>query len=73
MDANMVRSWEAPLDALFDGSVGAVFRRSDLRRQAHGYVRGLLGSVDRKNSWQLAEHLGHDKPFGIQRLLSRAS
>jgi len=53
--------------------VGAVFPRRDLRRQASGYVRGLLGSVERKNSWQLAEHLGHEKPFGIQRLLSRAS
>ena len=73
MDANMVRSWEAPFDALFDGPIGAVFRRSDLRRQAHDYARGLLGSVDRKNCWQLAEHLGHDKPFGAQRLLSRAS
>ena len=25
-----------------------------------------------KNTWQLAEHLGQDKPFGLQRLLSRA-
>lgn len=33
----------------------------------------MLGSVGRKNSWHRAEHLGHDKPLGIQRLLSRAS
>ena len=72
MDANTVSSWESHFDSLFDDHVGSVFRRSDLRCQARGYVRGLLGSVDRKNSWQLAEHLGQDKPFGIQRLLSRA-
>ena len=37
------------------------------------YLRGLLGSVERKNSWQLSEHLGREKPYGIQRLLGRAS
>jgi SRSO17 transposase len=74
MDAHLVASsWESHFDSLFDDQVGGVFRRSDLRYQARGYVRGLLGSVDRKNSWQLAEHLGQEKPFGIQRLLSRAS
>jgi SRSO17 transposase len=73
MDANIVSSWEGHFDSLFDDHVGAVFPRRDLRHQARGYVRGLLGSVDRKNSWQLAEHLGQEKPFGIQRLLSRAS
>ena len=36
------------------------------------YLRGLLGSVKRKNSWQLAEHLGNATPHGIQRLLDRA-
>jgi len=35
-------------------------------------VRGLLGRVDRKNGWQVAEHLGDDKPYGVQRLLGRA-
>jgi hypothetical protein len=34
------------------------------------YVRGLLGPVGRKNSWQLAEHAGHATPYGLQRLLS---
>lgn len=72
MDAKTVSSWESQFDSLFDDHAGAVFPRRDLRHQARGYVRGLLGSVDRKNSWQLAEHLGQEKPFGIQRLLSRA-
>jgi len=73
MDANMVQAWETPFNALFDGPAGAVFRRGDLRRRAQDYVRGLLGSVERKNCWQLAEHLGHERPFGVQRLLGRAS
>jgi SRSO17 transposase len=35
-------------------------------------MRGLLGPVQRKNSWQVAEYLGAQKPYGIQRLLGRA-
>lgn len=34
-------------------------------------VRGLLGPVGRKNSWQIAEHAGNDTPYGLQRLLQR--
>lgn len=37
------------------------------------YVRGLCSSVDRKNSWQLAEFIGENDPYGIQNLLYRAS
>ena len=73
MDVSIVSSWDVHFDSLFDDHVGQVFGRRDLRHQARSYVRGLLSSVDRKNSWQLAEHLGQEKPFGIQRLLSRAS
>ncbi len=73
MDVSIVSSWDVHFDSLFDDHVGQVFGRRDLRHQARSYVRGLLSSVERKNSWQLAEHLGQEKPFGIQRLLSRAS
>jgi SRSO17 transposase len=48
------------------------FGRKDLRLRAEGYLRGLLHRVERKNSWQLAEAIGHDTPHGIQRLLGRA-
>jgi SRSO17 transposase len=72
MDAGMVRGWSKRFDELAN-RVGPCFGRHDLRSQATGYLRGLLGSVERKNSWQLSEHLGRDKPYGIQRLLGRAS
>jgi len=72
MDAKQIRGWDAQFEQMID-SVGGCFARQDLRRQAAGYVRGLLGRVERKNSWQLAEHLGREKPYGIQRLLGRAS
>lgn len=48
------------------------FGRKDLRLRAEGYLRGLMGRVQRKNSWQLAEAVGDATPHGIQRLLGRA-
>lgn len=48
------------------------FSRRDLRRRAEDYLRGLLGRVERKNSWQLAEAVGDPRPYGLQRLLGRA-
>ncbi|MGX1152651.1 SRSO17 transposase [Streptomyces albogriseolus] len=32
----------------------------------------MLGPVGRKNSWQLAEYVGHRTPAGLQNLLNRA-
>ena len=50
--------------------VGKRFGRVEPRQRMRDYVRGLLGPVGRKNSWQLAEHAGHATPYGLQRLLS---
>ena len=52
--------------------IGARFARSEPRRRAVGYIRGLLGDAERKNGWQLAEHLGDPTPDGVQHLLARA-
>jgi hypothetical protein len=51
--------------------VGDCFARCDLRHRAAGYVQGLLGDVQRKNSWQLAEQVGLQTPHAFQRLLVR--
>ncbi len=59
MDAKQIRGWEGRFEQMMD-RFGVCFARRDLRRQAEGYVRGLLGGVERKNSWQLAEHLGDE-------------
>lgn len=71
MDAKTVRGWSGQFERLTD-RVGPCFGRHDLRSQATGYLRGLLGRVERKNSWQLSEHLEQEKPYGLQRLLGRA-
>jgi hypothetical protein len=52
--------------------IGRHFARSEPRGRAVGYVRGLLSGTERKNGWQLAEHLGDPTPDGVQHLLARA-
>jgi SRSO17 transposase len=36
------------------------------------YLAGLLGRVERKNGWQMAEAMGEMGPQGAQRLLNAA-
>jgi SRSO17 transposase len=70
-DIEQVKAWAAGLDALHARIVGR-FARAEPRRRALAYLRGLLGNVERKNSWQLAEHAGEATPDGMQRLLATA-
>ena len=46
------------------------FSRSESRQRVLAYLQGLLGSVERKNGWQLAEYAGDATPDGVQRLLA---
>ena len=48
------------------------FARPEARARAGRYLAGLLGAVERRNGWQLAEHLGERTPDGVQRLLRTA-
>ncbi|QEL16642.1 IS701 family transposase [Limnoglobus roseus] len=50
----------------------AGFARSEPRGRAIRYLRGLLSDTERKNGWQLAEHLGEATPDGVPHLLARA-
>ena len=64
-----IRAWEAGLRALHE-RIGGRFGRREPRQRALAYLKGLLGSVDRKNGWQLAEYSGDATPDGVQRLLA---
>lgn len=70
--AAQVERWADELAAVGE-RIGGRFARSEPRRRALGYVRGLLSSTERKNGWQLAEHLGDPTPDGVQHLLARAA
>jgi hypothetical protein len=63
--------WEQGLGELFL-QIGHRFSRVEPRRRIRDYVRGLLGSVGRKNSWQLADFAGHSTPDGLQHLLAKS-
>jgi SRSO17 transposase len=66
-----VEGWADELTAVAE-RIGGRFARSEPRRRAVGYIRGLLSATERKNGWQLAEHLGDPTPDGVQHLLARA-
>src|SRR5215213_11680504 len=72
VDRKTVRSWIEQLDAL-DQRIAPHFSRSEVRRRARDYLRGLLSAAERKNYWQLAEVAGNATPYGIQHLLGRAN
>jgi SRSO17 transposase len=66
-----VRDWGRELDAVAH-RIGARFSRSETRDRVRAYLIGLLGPVQRKNSWQLAEQIGDGDPYGVQYLLGRS-
>lgn len=66
-----IEGWRAGLDSLH-ARIAHRFRRAEARARAKRYLAGLLDRIDRKNGWQLAEHLGEAGPQGVQRLLNAA-
>src|SRR5579884_1567493 len=66
-----VEGWWAGLDALHRRIAGR-FGRAEVRARVRRYLAGLVGRVERKNGWQLAEYLGETGPQGVQRLLNAA-
>jgi len=66
-----IEGWREGLDALHARIAGR-FARAEARGRAGRYLTGLVGRVERKNGWQMAEHLGETGPQGVQRLLNAA-
>src|SRR6188472_3558647 len=65
-----VQAWSAGLDGVVD-RIAPRFGRTEPRRRAGAYLRGLLAPVERKNGWQLAEAVGDRTPDGVPDFLSR--
>jgi SRSO17 transposase len=64
--------WAAGLAALHARIAGR-FARVEVQERVRRYLVGLLGRVERKKGWQLAEALGEAGPQGVQRLLNAAT
>lgn len=67
-----IHTWEQRLNALTTDFAHPLFTRSEPRATFTDYARGLLADVDRKNSWQLAEHAGHHRAWAMEHLLDGA-
>jgi SRSO17 transposase len=67
-----VDGWREALEELHRRIAGR-FARSEARERVERYLVGLLGRVERKNGWQLAEAIGEADPQGVQRLLNSAN
>src|SRR3954453_9175553 len=66
-----VRDWGQQLDEVAR-RIGARSPRSETRDRVRAYLVGLLGPVQRKNAWQVAEQIGDADPYGLQYLMGRA-
>ncbi len=66
-----IGKWSERFEELY-GRIAGHFARSESRYRAKRYLLGLLGTVERKNGWHLAEATGETNPQGTQRLLNSA-
>jgi SRSO17 transposase len=66
-----VQQWGQQLDEVAR-RIGARFPRSETRDRVRAYLVGLLGPVQRKNAWQVAEQIGDPDPYGVQYLMGRS-
>ena len=66
-----VADWAAGLEEAHARIAGA-FARAEPRARVLAYLRGLLGQLERRNGWTLAEAAGEISPDGMQRLLRTA-
>ena len=64
--------WEAELRLLTERVGDSLFTRPEPRATFADLVRGLLADVPRKNSWQLAEQVGHGSAYRLEWLLGGA-
>lgn len=66
-----IAAWQDELAALH-ARIAPRFGRPEVRLRLGRYLTGLLGPVERRNGWQLAEQIGERSPDGVQRLLRTA-
>jgi SRSO17 transposase len=61
--------WEREFDAMM-ARLRSLFYRTESKKHAEQYVRGLLSPLARKNGWTIAEYVGEPEPKALQRLLN---
>ncbi len=71
LDVAEIRGWAVGLSTLHQ-RIAKHFVRAEPRQHAYDYLRALISPIERKNGWQIAEHVGNATPDGVQRLLATA-
>jgi len=64
-----VDEWASGLDDVL-ARISPLFYRTESRKHAEQYFRGLLSPIERKNGWTIAEHVGELEPKALQRFLN---
>jgi SRSO17 transposase len=64
-------AWQQQFDHLAR-RIARLLPRVEVRQQAKDYLKALLSPIERKNSWQVAEGVGHTTPYKVQHLLGRS-
>lgn len=64
-----VGRWESELAGLL-ARIRPLFYRTESKKHAEQYVRGLLSPLQRKNGWTIAEHAGEPEPAALQRFVN---
>ena len=69
IDLKGLRTWGSDWEGQWKGwleELGGYVKQAEVRDRLGAYVRGLLGTIERRNSWQLAEQHGEAHPYGFQ-------
>jgi SRSO17 transposase len=66
-----IASWSLTLRQ-WQSRLAPFFARPEVLGHALLYLHAILSDIPRKNGWQIAEHARQARPYGMQRLLSRA-
>jgi SRSO17 transposase len=64
-----LEAWNSELEDLL-GRIYPLFYRTESKKHAQQYLRGLLSSLERKNGWTIAEHVGESNPAALQRFVN---
>jgi SRSO17 transposase len=70
-DLGDISAWYQNLHRLL-APLAPRFARPEVRQHVLLYLQAILSDIPRKNGWQIAEHARQARPYGMQRLLSRA-
>jgi SRSO17 transposase len=69
--AQQIANWSLALRQ-WQSRLAPFFARPEVLQHALLYLHAILSDIPRKNGWQIAEHARQLRPYGMQRLLSRA-